>query len=343
MARIATKFIEGNAIDDTKVRLRNNQYLRARNAANSADVNIFKVNASDAIEAASIISMPGTPSSANHLVNLATLEASINGVRDMKQGVRVASVANVDISSAPAAIDGVTLNAGDRVLLKDQTAPEENGIRVFTAASAALLRSSDADSSAEVTQGMATLVAEGAVNAAKMFQLVTVDPIVLDTDALVFTETPQGNTYTGGDMIALSGSAFSVDLAASSGLESTNAGNAAGQLRVKASAAAAVKDRTIALNGSNEVAGLLAAKETFTLNGTDITNQYVDLAEIAHESSILLAVSGIVQVEGVDYTLNYTGGAGGNTRITFAGELATGGAAELVSGDVLRVSYQHLL
>lgn len=343
MARIKTKFLEGDAVDDSKVRLRNNQNLRARNAANSADVSILKLNASDVIELASLALMPGTATSANHLVNLATMEAAINGVRDMKQGVRVASVANVDISSAPAAIDGVTLAAGDRVLLKDQTTGSENGIRVFTAAAAALARSSDADASAEVTQGMATLVAEGTVNARKLFQLVTSDPITLDTTALVFQETPTATSYTGGDMIALSGTVFSVDLAASSGLESTNAGNAAGQLRVKASGAGAVKDRTIALNGSNEVAGLLAAKETFTLGAGDITNQYVDLAKIAHESSIMVTVSGIVQTEGTDYTLNYTGGAGGNTRITFDGELATGGAAELVATDVLRVSYQHLL
>ena len=342
MARIQTKFIEGDAVTDAKVRLRNNQYLRARNAADSADVNLLKLNASDGIEAASIITMPGSATAANHLVNLSFLESFVNGVRDMKQGCRVASVADVTISSAPAAIDGVTLASGDRVLLKDQTAGEENGIYVFNGAASALTRSLDADTSAEVTQGMSTLVAEGTVNARKLFQLVTADPITLDTTSLTFQETPASAAYVGGDMIALSGSTFSVDLAASSGLESTNPGNDAGQLRVKASGDAAVKDRTIVLNGSNEVQGLKSAKESFTLNGTDITNQYVDLAEIAHESSIQLVVSGVVQVEGVDYTLNYTGGAGGNTRVTFAGELATSGAAELVSGDVLRISYRYL-
>lgn len=340
--RINTKFLEDNSVTDAKVRLRNNQYLRARNAANSADVSLLKVNASDEIEAASLIQMPGNATAANHLVNLQFLDAYVNGVRDMKQGCRAASVANVNISSAPASVDGVSLNAGDRILLKDQTTGAENGIYVFTAAASALTRSTDADTSPEVTQGMSTLVAEGTVNARKLFQLVTPDPITLNTTALVFQETPAATSYTAGDMLTLSGTVFSVDLAATSGLESTNPGNAAGQLRVKISGAVAVKDRTTAINGSNEVASLRSAKESFTLGAGDITNQYVDLAQIAADSSVVLTVSGVTQVEGSDYTINYTGGAGGNTRLTFAGELATSGAAELVSGDVLKVGYKYL-
>jgi hypothetical protein len=340
--RVITKFLTDNAVTDAKARLRNNQWLRARNAADSADVNVIKVNASDALEVASLLTMPGSATAPNHLVNLAFLEAYVNGVRDMKQGCRVASTADVDITSAPAAIDGVTLSSGDRLLLKDQTSGEENGIRVFAGTGNPLARSSDADVSAEVTQGMATIIAEGTVNARKMFQLVTADPIVLDTTVLVFQETPASVTYTGGDMVTVSGSIISVDLATVSGLESTNPGNAAGQLRVKASGAVAVKDRTVKINGSNEVEGLKSIKESFTLNGTDITNQYIDLAQIAADSSVKVSVSGVVQSETDDFTLNYTGGAGGKTRLTFAGDLATGGAAELIAGDIVKVVYEYL-
>lgn len=340
--RIATKFLEDNAVTGAKARLDNNQYLRARNAANSADVNMLKVNASDIIEAASKISMPGTPTAANDLVNLSFLENFVNGVRDMKQGVRVASTADVDIASAPAAIDGVTLASGDRVLLKDQTAGEENGIRVFTAAAAALLRASDADSDAEVTQGMSCLVAEGTTNARLLFQLVTADPITLDTTALVFQDIPTAVAVTGGDMITEAAGDLSVDLAATSGLESTNPGNAAGQLRINVSGAVAVKDRTIAINGSNEIEGLKSKIDSFTLIAGDITNQYVDLSEVAADSSVELFVSGIRQVPGTDFTLNYTGGSGGVTRLTFAGELATAGAAALVATDVLHVQLKYL-
>lgn len=52
--QISTNAFADNAINDLKIRLRNNQYLRARNAANSADVNIVKINASNLIELADI-------------------------------------------------------------------------------------------------------------------------------------------------------------------------------------------------------------------------------------------------------------------------------------------------
>jgi hypothetical protein len=82
-------------------------------------------------------------------------------------------------------------------------------------------------------------------------------------------------------------------------------------------------------------------KESITLVAGDITNQYVDLAETIIANSLDLVVSGVMQAEGTDYTVSLTGGAGGVTRVTFAGDLATGGAAELVAGDILRLKYQY--
>jgi hypothetical protein len=79
-------------------------------------------------------------------------------------------------------------------------------------------------------------------------------------------------------------------------------------------------------------------KETFTLSGTDITNQYVNLAKLTLSNSMDLVVSGTMQVEGVDYTLSTVSGV---TRLTFAGDLASGGNAALVSGDILYVKYAY--
>ena len=50
MSTIVTKFITDNAVTDLKARLRNTQPLRARNAANSADINILQVNASNLVD-----------------------------------------------------------------------------------------------------------------------------------------------------------------------------------------------------------------------------------------------------------------------------------------------------
>jgi hypothetical protein len=55
---------------------------------------------------------------------------------------------------------------------------------------------------------------------------------------------------------------------------------------------------------------------------------------------VYLAIAGAgEQIEGTDYTVNYTGGASSKTRITFAGGLATAGASALVATDVLAITY----
>lgn len=95
---------------------------------------------------------------------------------------------------------------------------------------------------------------------------------------------------------------------------------------------------------SNTAATLTPNKETFVLASGDITNQYVDLAHVAKASSIsFLVQGGGAQLEGssYDYTVNLTGGAGGNTRITFVNGLATGGVSALVASDVLQISYDY--
>lgn len=88
-------------------------------------------------------------------------------------------------------------------------------------------------------------------------------------------------------------------------------------------------------------------EERITLSGTDITNQYVDLAHVVVGSSAaantvtLFAVGGPMQEKTVDYTVSLTGGSGGVTRITFAGDLATGGGAALVASDILVITYSY--
>jgi hypothetical protein len=50
MALLQTKWIADDAVNDLKVKLRNNQPFRARNAADDADVNVFRVNGSDQVD-----------------------------------------------------------------------------------------------------------------------------------------------------------------------------------------------------------------------------------------------------------------------------------------------------
>jgi hypothetical protein len=49
MAQIQTKWLADDAVNDLKIKLRNNQALRARNAADTADVDLIKLNASNEV------------------------------------------------------------------------------------------------------------------------------------------------------------------------------------------------------------------------------------------------------------------------------------------------------
>jgi hypothetical protein len=133
---------------------------------------------------------------------------------DWKASVRAASTANVAIATELEdgdTLDGVTLATGDRVLLKNQTAPEENGIYVVVASGAAG-RSTDADANAEVTSGLAVAVSEGTANLDTVWFLTTNDPIVVGTTGLTFTQFPAAASLTAGNGLDLTGNTLSVNV-----------------------------------------------------------------------------------------------------------------------------------
>lgn len=150
-------------------------------------------------------------------VNLRQLTNAVNGI-DWKESARVATTANINLASAPSIIDGVTLNSGDRILVKDQTALSENGIYVFNGAGSALSRSLDADEDSEVTAMMTVGVSEGSNHADQVWTVTSNDPLVVGTDDIVFGLLPV-NSFVGGDGIDITGSTISADLLASGGLK----------------------------------------------------------------------------------------------------------------------------
>jgi hypothetical protein len=91
-------------------------------------------------------------------------------------------------------------------LLIAQTAPAENGIWIWNGAAVAMTRSTDADTSAEVTTGMFTFIEEGSQWASAGFVLTTVMPIVLGTTALTFTQFSGGGAITAGTGLTQAGS-----------------------------------------------------------------------------------------------------------------------------------------
>lgn len=127
------------------------------------------------------------PTSAQEAATKAYVDATKTGF-DLKDSVRAASTATVTVASPGASIDGVSLTAGDRILLKNQSTGSENGIYVWNGAAVPATRATDADSAAEVTAGMATVVEEGTANADAFYYLTTNNPIVVGTTALTFAK-----------------------------------------------------------------------------------------------------------------------------------------------------------
>lgn len=157
--------------------------------------------------------------------------AAGNPQGDRKESVRVATTANIDLASAPASIDSVTLSSGDRVLVKDQTTASQNGIYVFNGAGSAMTRATDADTNDKVTAGMFTLVAEGGINPDTLWVLTTNDPITLGTTALSFsqlsgsgattflglTDTPSSYSGAGGQFVRVNTGATALEFATPAG------------------------------------------------------------------------------------------------------------------------------
>lgn len=108
---------------------------------------------------------------------------------DMKQSVRAATTANIALLGLQV-VDGVSLNAGDRVLVKNQTVAKDNG--PYVVAAGAWARASDADSNAKVTPNMTLAVEVGATQADTIWQLVTDGAIVVGVTALTFKDITDG-------------------------------------------------------------------------------------------------------------------------------------------------------
>ena len=151
------------------------------------------------------------PSSSSDAATKGYVDSALEGLRP-KEAVRVATTAPITIATdlnAGDVIDGITLVAGDRVLVKDQASAAQNGIYIAGASPA---RSSDFDSLSPIDEINKAYVAvqQGTVNAGKLFvQYGAV--AVLNTDPINFTFFNSVSGLVGGDGITVSGSNISVD------------------------------------------------------------------------------------------------------------------------------------
>lgn len=164
-----------------------------------------------------------------------------------KKAARVATLANITLSGTQT-IDTIAVVAGDRVLVKNQTSAADNGIYVVSAS--AWSRSTDMDSLTPIDEFNGAWVPVQLGSQAGQIYVQYGVVTTVGTSAVNFEFYNPLAALVGGDMITVSGSTISVDLAAASGLESSNPGVSSGQLRVKLEAT----NPSLKFTGSNELA-----------------------------------------------------------------------------------------
>ena len=159
-----------------------------------------------------------TPTDAAHIATKGYVDAARQGL-DVKQSVRVATTAPINLSAdleAGDLIDGVTLVAGDRVLVKNQSTAIENGIYVAVSSGAAS-RSSDANGTAdtgELLPGTFTFVEEGTVNSDKGFVVSTNGTITIDVTQIAWTQFSGAGSFEAGDGLSQDGNTINVNVVA---------------------------------------------------------------------------------------------------------------------------------
>lgn len=108
----------------------------------------------------------GTPTASTDAATKAYVDTLASGIQPKAQVV-AASTADIDLTAGGLlTIDTVTVSAGQRVLVKDQALPEQNGI--YEAAVGSWTRASDTNTYAELVNAI-TFVAGGSANLGKTF------------------------------------------------------------------------------------------------------------------------------------------------------------------------------
>ena len=132
------------------------------------------------------------PTSAQDAATKNYVDAAVQGL-DAKASVRVASIGANITKTGTQTIDTVVLSVNDRVLLKDQTLPQENG--VYTVQSGAWTRATDCASQANLID--AYVFVEGGATNPDTGQVCTADPGgTLNTTALPQVQFSSAGTVT---------------------------------------------------------------------------------------------------------------------------------------------------
>lgn len=190
---------------------------------------------------------------------------------DTKASCVAGTTANITLSGTQT-IDGIAVVAGDRVLVKNQTAPADNGIYVVSAS--AWSRSSDMNTWAEVVSAYSFI--ETGTTLADTGWVVTSDAGgTLGTTPIIWTQFSGAGSYTASTGLTLTGTAFSItNTAVTAG--SYGSASSVGQFTVNAQGQLTAASTTSIAIANTQVSGLgtmsTQAASNVAITGGSITN-----------------------------------------------------------------------
>ena len=154
----------------------------------------------------------GAPDQSTDAATKAYVDSVSEGLHIHASAV-AATTGNISISNdlmVGDLIDGVTLAATNRVLVKNQDTASENGIYVVQASGAAI-RAADFDQPSEVDGGDFIFVTGGNTNADTGWVQTSEAVVTIGTDPIYFTQFSGAGTFLAGNGLTLDGNTFEIN------------------------------------------------------------------------------------------------------------------------------------
>jgi hypothetical protein len=272
------------------------------------------------------------PQPRNETLQSAVVDNTVIQGLDWKQSVRAASITNFDLTMAATgqSVDGypsVAWADGDRVLLKDQSDPAENGIYYYDIGTDSLIRALDAVNDT-LTCGAAVYIEAGGTNAQGAFVLTTQDPINVGTDAQTWVKfAGPGSTIFISKTVPTNLAKTEYSVSFDTNLRYTDA--IGSDVFFFVSGSVGSSEGKSAFGGDVVVSG--SVRTLFGLSGS--------LTQLADGRSYLVAGTNvtITSASSGQITISSTGGGGGGDSYfssTTAGSIFTTGSSAFVGADV---------
>ena len=252
-----------------------------------------------------------TPTSATDIANKGYVDSVAQGL-DVKASCVYSTTNNITLSGLAVQAGGdwvATLTAGDRILVKNQTLSQFNGI--YVAASGTWARSSDMNTWAEVPSAF-TFIESGTTLADTGWVCTANQGGTIDVTPITWSQFSGAGSYLAGTGLTLTGNTFSI----------TNTAVTA------AAYGSASQVATFTVNAQGQLT--LAASTSIAIAASQITSGTIDSARLSGSYS---GITGLGTLGDLTVTNTITGSVSGNagtaTTATKATNLAAGAAGSV--------------